>query len=62
MDSVRVVIVDVFAQQPMQVPFVHDDQVVEKLPASVADPSFRNPILPWGVVVDQATTSKRPFA
>jgi hypothetical protein len=47
MDSVFVVVVDVFAQQVMQVPLVHDDHVIEKLPASASDPSLRNPILPW---------------
>ena len=45
-DSVFVVIVDVFAQQVMQVPLVHNDHVIEKLPASTTDPSFGNPILP----------------
>jgi hypothetical protein len=46
-DSVFVVVVDVFAQQVMQVPLVHDDHVIEKLPASASDPSLGNPILPW---------------
>jgi hypothetical protein len=45
-DSVFVVIIDVFAQQVMQVPLVHNDHVIEKLPASTTDPSFGNPILP----------------
>jgi len=41
-DSVGVVVVDVFAQQAMQVPFVHDDHVIQQLPASAADPSLGN--------------------
>ena len=62
MDPLPVVVVDVFAQQAMQVPFVHDDHVIQHLPASASDPSFGNPILLWGVEADQATTSNRPFA
>ena len=61
MDSVFVVVVDVFAQQAMQMPFVHDDHMIEKLATSASDPSLGNPILPWGVEADQAATSKRPF-
>jgi hypothetical protein len=46
-DSVFVVVVDVFAQQAMQVPLVHDDHVIQQLPASAADPSLGDSILPW---------------
>jgi hypothetical protein len=46
-DSVFVVVVDVFAQQAIQVPLVHDNHVIQQLPASAADPSFGNSILPW---------------
>jgi len=45
-DSVGVVIIDIFAQQAMQVPFVHDDHVIQHLSASAADPSLGNPVLP----------------
>jgi len=46
-NSVGVVVVDIFAQQTMQVPFVHYDHVIQHLSANTADPSFGNPILPW---------------
>jgi hypothetical protein len=46
-DSVGVVVVDVFAKQTMKVPLIQDDHVIEKLPTSAAYPSFSNPILPW---------------
>jgi hypothetical protein len=46
-NSVFVVVVNVFAQQAMQMSFVHDDHVIQHLSASAADPSFGNPILPW---------------
>jgi hypothetical protein len=32
----------IFAQQAMQVPFVHDDHVIQQLPASAADSSRGN--------------------
>ena len=51
----------IFAQQAMQMSFVHDDHVIQHLSSGAADPSFGNPILPWGVGADQAATSKRPF-
>ncbi len=60
-NSVFVVVVDVFAQQAMQMSFVHDDHVIQHLSASAADPSLGNPVLPWGVEADQVSTSKRPF-
>ncbi len=46
-DSVGVVVVDVITQQAMQVPLIQDDHVIEKFPASTADPSLGDPILPW---------------
>jgi hypothetical protein len=45
-DSVGVVVIDVFAQQAMQMPFVHDDHMIEKLPADASHPSLGNPVLP----------------
>jgi hypothetical protein len=59
-DSVFVVTIDIFAQQAMQAPFVHDDHVVQHLAASAPDPFLGNPTLPWGVAADQVPTSKRP--
>ena len=53
-DSVGVVVIDVFAQQAMQMPFVHDDHMIEKLPADASDrPIFRQS--------RSATDSGRPF-
>ncbi len=46
MDSVGVVVLDVFAEKALKVLLIQNDHVVEKLPASAADPSFRNPVLP----------------
>ena len=46
-DSILVVVVDVFAEQAMQVPLAHDDHVIQQLPTSAADPSLGNPVLPW---------------
>jgi hypothetical protein len=46
-DSVFVVVVNVFAQQAMQVPLVHDNHVIQQLTASAADPSLGDSILPW---------------
>jgi len=52
-DSVGVVVVDVFAEKALQVLLVQDDHVVEKLPTSASDPSFGDPILP-------GTSKRRP--
>jgi hypothetical protein len=46
-NSVFVVVVNVFAQQAMQMSFVHGDHVIQQLPASAADPSLGDSILPW---------------
>jgi len=46
-DSVFVVVIDVFAQQAMQVPLIQDDHVIQHLSTSAADPSLGDPILPW---------------
>ena len=45
-NSVGVVIVDVFAEESSKVVLVQDDHVIEQLSASTPDPSFGNPILP----------------
>ncbi len=41
-DTVCVVVVDVFADKALQVLLVQDDHVVEKLPASAPNPSLGN--------------------
>jgi len=45
-DSVGVVVGDVFAEKTLQVLFIQDDHVVKKLPAGAANPSLGDPILP----------------
>lgn len=46
-NSVFVVVVDVFTQQAMQVPLIQDDHVIQHLSARTPDPPFGNSILPW---------------
>jgi hypothetical protein len=45
MRPVRVVVTDVFVHQSFQVSLIHNDHMVEQIPAAVADPSFCNPVL-----------------
>jgi len=61
-DSIGVVVVDVFAKKASKMVLVYDDHVIQNLSPDAADPSLGNPILPWGVEADQVSTSKRPFA
>ena len=44
--SVVVVIADVLVHQAFQVRFVEHDDVVKQIPAAVANPALRNPVLP----------------
>jgi hypothetical protein len=46
--SVSVVISDVVADQPQEVPLAEHDDVIEELPAQGPHPAFRETILPWG--------------
>ncbi len=46
MDSVFVVVVDVFAKEAPQVPFVHHAHVVEQLSPDGSDPALGDPVLP----------------
>ena len=46
-NSVGVVVVDIFADKTLQVVLIHDDHMIEKLATGSADPSFGYPILPW---------------
>ena len=46
-DAVGVVVVDVIAEEASKVVLVQDDNVIQQLPASAANPSLGNPILPW---------------
>jgi hypothetical protein len=46
MRSVIVVMTDVLAHQSFQMPFVQNDDVVEQIASTVANPTLRNTILP----------------
>ncbi len=46
MDSVDVVVVDVFAEETLQVLLVQDNHVIQQLTASAADPSRGDSVLP----------------
>jgi hypothetical protein len=46
-DSVCVIIRDVIPDQTAQMNVIENDQVIEKLSATVSDPAFRDSILPW---------------
>ncbi len=46
MDSIVIVVVDVLAQQAMQVPLIQDDHVIQHLSARTPDPSLGNAVLP----------------
>jgi len=48
------VIADVIVHQALQMPFIHDNHMVEKIASAVADPSFSDTILP-------RTTETRSF-
>lgn len=43
---VIVVVKDVFIHQPFQMPLVHNDHVVEQIPATTPNPAFCNAVLP----------------
>jgi hypothetical protein len=46
MDSLRVVGIGVFAEQPSQVVFVQDDYVIEQFSANASDDSLSGSVLP----------------
>ncbi len=45
-DSVGIVVIDVFSKKTPQVLFIEYDYVIEQFSADAADPSFCDPILP----------------
>ncbi len=45
-NSVGIVVVDVFAKKLSKMPLVQDDHVIQQLSPSAADPPLGNPILP----------------
>ena len=46
-DSISVVVVDVFVEKTLQVFLIHHDHMIEELATGSAGPSLGNPILPW---------------
>jgi hypothetical protein len=47
MCAILEIVADVFFHQAFQLPLIENDHVVEQIPASGADPAFRNTVLPW---------------
>jgi hypothetical protein len=41
---------DVFSQKPLEMALAKDDDMVEQLPADVANPSLSDAVLPWAAV------------
>jgi hypothetical protein len=46
MHSVFVIVVNVLVHEPLQMPFIKDDDMIEQIPATVADPALSAPVLP----------------
>jgi hypothetical protein len=44
--TILVVVADVFGHQPFQMAFIQDDDMVEQVPATVADEAFGDTVLP----------------
>src|SRR5579863_181115 len=47
MGTILEIVEDVFVDQAFQMPPFENDHMVEQIPAAVAYPAFRNPVLPW---------------
>ena len=47
MCSVLVVIADVLAHQPFEMPFIPYDHVIQQVSSTVTNPAFGDSILPW---------------
>ena len=47
MRPVVVIVTDVLVHQAFQMPFIENDDLIEQIPAAVADPSLSNTVLPW---------------
>src|SRR3984957_13121534 len=47
MGSVLVIIVDVLAHQPFEMPFIPNDHVIQQVSSTVTNPAFGDSILPW---------------
>src|SRR5215469_1322507 len=46
MRSILMVVADILGQQPLQVPLVQDNHVIEQVSSTTPDPTLRNPVLP----------------
>ena len=47
MCSVLVVVADVLVHQPLQVPYVQNDHMIQQVSWAVANPAFGDSVLPW---------------
>ena len=47
MCPVLVIIADVLAQQPLEMPFIPYDHVIQQVSSTVTNPAFGDSILPW---------------
>jgi hypothetical protein len=47
MRAVLMVVADVFREQPLQMPFIHRDDVIQQVTAAALHPPFRHTVLPW---------------
>ncbi len=45
-DSIHVIVRDVFSDQTAQMNLIEEDHVIEKVPSAAPDPAFRNSVLP----------------
>jgi len=59
--AIVVVIGDVLADEPEQVPLAEHDQVIEQLSAQCADPSFGETVLPRRARSDSKLAQAEPF-
>ena len=46
MSSVVMIVTDVLFHQPLEVPFIHNDHMVEQVPTTASDPALSDAILP----------------
>src|SRR5579859_5107640 len=47
MSATLEIVEDVFVDQAFQMPPIENDHMVEQIPATGADPAFRDTVLPW---------------
>jgi hypothetical protein len=43
---ILVVVADIFREEPLQMPLVENNHVIEQVPAAALNPAFRDAILP----------------